>query len=141
MKLVKPRFVISLLLKVLLVYASGTKLLNYIYSGIGFDFFPFVKNYHRIVFWGLIIVQLIMAGLLLFRSTRLFGLYSVFFLLAFLSTYLHVMLRYAVEVPCACTGIIPSLSWNGHLLFTIAFTILAGINIALLPDKEIHARG
>lgn len=131
--------IISLFLASLLIYASGIKLWAYIRSKIGFDFFPFIGDYHKTLFWGLIVVQLLIAGLLIFRRTRLLGLYVNFFLLGSLSTYLYLMLHYADHIPCTCIGVIYSLSWQGHLWFTIAFTILSGAGVSLLP-KDIHAR-
>jgi hypothetical protein len=133
--------IISLLLVATFIYASGAKLWTFWQSKTGFDFFPFVKDYHKIAFWGLMIVQLLIASLLTFRRTRLEGLYGSFFLLAFLSTYLYIMLHYTDHIPCNCTGIIPSLSWEGHMWSTIAMTILAGTGIGLLSNKKIHARG
>jgi len=133
-------FIISLLLALAFVYAAGVKLWGYMHSKTGFDFFPFMKNYHQLLFWGLMVAQLAIAGLLLFRRLRLAGLYGAFFMLAGLSTYLYVMLHYANHIPCACTGIIQGLSWQGHLWFTIGFTVLAGAGVTLLP-KDIHARG
>lgn len=140
MNLDRLTFGISLLLAALLTYASTLKLWSYFHSSIGFDFFPFVKDYHIELFWGLMVLQLLISGVLMFRRTRLLGLYIAFFLLASLSTYLHVMLTYATMVPCACIGIIPKISWQGHLWFTIGFAIVTMVNIALLP-KDIHARG
>ncbi|SMC88671.1 MauE/DoxX family redox-associated membrane protein [Pedobacter africanus] len=136
----KITFIISLLLALTFVYTAGLKLWGYVHSKTGFDFFPFVKDYHQLLFWGLIVMQLALAGCLLFRRLRLTGLYATFFLLVALDTYLYVMLHYADHVPCFCTGVVPGLSWNGHLWFTIGFTLLAGTGIALLPN-DIHARG
>lgn len=130
----------SWLLAAIMIYGTAIKLWSYSTSKVGFDFFPFVENHHRLVFWGLISLQLCVAFFLIFRKTRLAGLYAAFFLLISLSTYLYLMLHYSTHVPCFCTGIIPRLSWQGHLWFTIGFTVLAGAGVALLP-KNIHARG
>lgn len=129
--------IISLLLASLLVYASC--MWAYMRSKTGFDFFPFIGDYQKVLFWGFVIAQLVIATLLAFHKTRLKGMYGCFFLLASLSAYLYVMLHYADHIPCNCTGIIPGLSWQGHMWFTIGFTILAGTGIAILPDKDIHA--
>ncbi|WP_316812912.1 MauE/DoxX family redox-associated membrane protein [Pedobacter heparinus] len=140
MNLRKLTFIISLQLAALLLYAAGLKLWGYTIAKAGFEFYPFVKDYHAMLFWTLMVLQIGIVCLLVFNRTRLMGLYSTFILLASLSTYLYVMLHYAEQVPCYCTGIIPGLSWEGHLWFTVSFTILAGINIVLLP-KDIHAHG
>lgn len=140
MKLQRITMIISLLLALLFIYTTGLKLWGYTQSKAGFEFFPFVRDYHKLLFWGLMIVQVTITGLLAFGRTRLLGLYGAFFLLASLSTYLYVMLHYSDHIPCACTGVIYSLSWQSHLWFTIGFTVLAGAGISLLP-KDIHARG
>ncbi|MNL36808.1 hypothetical protein D3C87_1589160 [compost metagenome] len=109
-------------------------------SKIGFEFFPFVKDYHQLLFWGLMVTQLTIACLLLFDRTRLYGLYTAFFLLITLSTYIYMMLNYSEQIPCSCTGIIPGLSWKGHLWFTVGTVILSGFAIGLLPvtKKYVH---
>lgn len=135
----KLTFVISLILVLQLIYATSIELYGYHLSKNGFAFFPLLAGYHQPVFWILMFAQIVLAGLLLICRTRLIGSYGVFLLLAFLSTYLYCLQHYADHVPCACTGIIPNLSWNGHMWFTIAFTLLAGANVVLLP-KEIHTR-
>ncbi|SMC54608.1 MauE/DoxX family redox-associated membrane protein [Pedobacter africanus] len=141
MNLHRITLISSLLLATLLLYASGIKLWSYAKSKIGFEFFPFVKEYHELVFWLLMTFQLVFAGLLFSNRTRLIGLYGVFFLLSFLGSYLYVMIHFSNNIPCFCTGVIPFMSWNGHLWFTISFAVLAGIMIVLFPDKNIHARG
>lgn len=145
MNLSRLTLIISLLLALVLIYTSGLKLWVYSNSKTGFDFFPFIKDYHKMVFWGLMFAQLSTAVLLIFRRTRLLGLYSTFFLLASLSTYLYVMLHYTTHVPCACTGIVPKLTWVGHMWLTIGLALVTAINISFLPDNkhttDIHARG
>lgn len=141
MNLKRLTLVISLLLALLFIYAAGLKLWSYAHSKVGFDFYPFLKDYHTMAFWLLVIAQLFTAGCLVLPKARLVGTYVAFFVLALLSTYLYVMLHYADHIPCACTGIVPGLSWERHLWFTVTFTILAGVNIVILPAKDIHAHG
>jgi hypothetical protein len=133
--------IISLLLALLFAYASGLRLWSYANSKVGFDFYPFLKDHHNTLFWLLMVAQIVATGCLILPKARLLGSYSAFFVLASLSTYLYVMLHYADHIPCSCIGIVPGLSWEGHLWFTVIFTILAGVNIVLLPAKDIHAHG
>lgn len=129
---------IALLSAVLLTYGACIIFWRYIRSTAEFKFFPIVRDFDKLAIWVLVVVQLTIAILLLFRKTTLFGLYANFFLLTTLSGYLYVILHYADHIPCACMGIIPMLSWEGHLWFTISFASLTAINIVLSPAKDIH---
>jgi hypothetical protein len=55
--------------------------------------------------------------LLLFPSTRLWGLFGSFVLLVLFTSYLGYMVLYTPHLPCSCGGVISALSWKGHLFF------------------------
>lgn len=92
---------------------------------------PFIKNKNEILAWCLPIVELIVAGLLFFPTTRRLGLYSSLVLMITFTLYIGYMIAFTPHLPCSCGGVIKQMSWKQHLLFNIFFTALAFIGIVI----------
>jgi len=78
--------------------------------------------------------ELVIALLLVFHRTKLYGLYLSFFLMFLFTGYIYAMLQFSFYKPCSCGGILSRMDWNTHLYFNIIFTLLAGA-AALLYEK------
>jgi hypothetical protein len=88
-----------------------------------------IGEYASSVAIAVICAEGIISFLLFFIRTRIWGLLgSVLLLLAF-TAYIAYMLISSKILPCSCGGIIQKLSWPGHLVFNIIFTILAGLGV------------
>lgn len=74
------------------------------------------------------------ALLLLFPRTRPAGLYSSFVLLVLFTSYLGYMVLYAPHRPCACGGVLSTLSWKEHIAFNFLFLGLT-TGALFLPTK------
>lgn len=128
--------IISALLVALWAYAAISKLLDYGTFKFQLGRSPYVTNIAGFIAWFLPLTELTVATLLIITKTRLLGLYSSFFLMLMFTGYIYAMLHFSYYVPCSCGGILSKMSWNQHLLFNIAFTVLALIGI-LLSDIDI----
>ena len=84
--------------------------------------------------------ELLVAASLLFKRTRLTGLYASFFLMALFTGYIFMMLHFSYDLPCSCGGVLAKMSWQDHLLFNSAFTLLAGIAVILESDSKAKGR-
>ena len=69
-------------------------------------------------------IAIIIAGLLFFPRTMIYGLYSSLFLLLAFTIYLFVSIAFAKDLPCQCGGIISALSWRQHLWLNISLIIM-----------------
>lgn len=85
--------------------------------------------------WAIPFVELLVALLLVFPTTRLKGLYAAFTLMLLFTLYITVILWFANHVPCSCGGIISRFTWPQHLIFNIGFTLLALLGAYLYPKK------
>lgn len=92
---------------------------------------PFINHIADILSMAIPIGEIIIAGLLIFKKTRLIGLLASFFLMLVFTGYVYAMLHYSYYIPCSCGGVLAALSWENHLIFNIAYTILALIGIIL----------
>lgn len=76
--------------------------------------------------WALPTVEMGTAVLLLFQRTRLAGLVLSSVLMVAFTVYVGLALSHSLgKVPCSCGGIFKGMGWKTHLLFNLAFSVLA----------------
>jgi len=120
---------ISALLLILFTYTALSKLLDFEKFKYQIGQSPFITNISWLVIWSIPSAEIIISIFLIFKRTRLAGLYLSFFLLLLFKGYIFIMLRYSSYLPCSCGGVLSIMSWKQHLIFNLAFTglSLAGI--------------
>ncbi|WP_103192133.1 MauE/DoxX family redox-associated membrane protein [Formosa algae] len=125
---------ISLTFILLFVYAAVSKLLEYHKFKVQLMQSELLAPYADILVWFIPFLELTLALLLLFSKYRLYVFFTCFSLMISFTIYIWYILNYSNHVPCACGGIINTLSWNEHLVFNIMFIILSviGIYISIL---------
>ena len=78
-----------------------------------------------LVSWVLPYLEILVAVLLIPPRTRLWGFYlSAVFMVAFL-LYVGIVVGSGVQLPCSCGGVIKYLTWQQHIYFNLAFTLIA----------------
>lgn len=120
---------------VLFVYAAVSKLLDFENFQVQLGQSPLLSAFAGWVSWGVPIVELIIALLLVFPRFRLLGLYAAFSLMVMFTSYIIIILNFSPFVPCSCGGILEKMTWNQHLIFNIFF-ILLGLWAILLQSQE-----
>ena len=123
--------IITALLIFLFIYTGLNKMLDYSKFAFTLGRSPFIQPMAGFIAATLPAGELILALLLVFKRTRLLGLYASFFLMLLFTGYIALMLLYAYDLPCSCGGVLAALSWPNHLIFNIFFTILSLIGIIL----------
>jgi uncharacterized membrane protein YphA (DoxX/SURF4 family) len=141
--------IICFLAAVLFYYTGITKLLHHslFISQIGKS--PLLVDFADWLSWVVPITELIIAVLLYVPCLRRWGLLATFGLMSSFTIYVGVILSRYDDLPCSCGGVIDLMSWQGHLVFNIVFTALAGVAIAFhhsvfptlpsVPSKKIIA--
>ncbi|MDE3184446.1 MAG: hypothetical protein KGM16_13595 [Bacteroidota bacterium] len=127
--------IISVLLILLFVYASTSKLLNYTLFVTQLKASPFLSAFAPIIAWLLPSVELGIAVMLTVKNIRIIGFLLSFILLLLFTIYIEMMLLSPVHLPCSCGGVLQALSWKQHLLFNLFFMALAATG-ALLEKKK-----
>ncbi|SEL75637.1 hypothetical protein SAMN04488505_1021030 [Chitinophaga rupis] len=126
--------IICSLLIILFVYTGLNKLLDYEKFRFELGRSPFLQDLAPFIARTLPVGELMIALLIILKRTRLLGVYLSFALMALFTGYIWLMLHDANDLPCSCGGVLAAMSWNDHLIFNIAFTVLALIAI-LLQDR------
>lgn len=123
--------IIVAILILVFIYTGLNKILDYSKFEFTLGRSPFIQNMAGFIAKTLPTGEIILAFSLVFKRTRLIGLYASFFLMLLFTGYIWLMLNYAYDLPCSCGGVLAALSWPNHLIFNIILTILAFIGIVL----------
>jgi len=86
---------------------------------------PLISAYANLVSVLIPASEILVSVLLFIPGTRRGGLYASFLLMLIFTLYLVYMISFSTSLPCSCGGVISQLSWKQHLVFNIAFTLLA----------------
>ncbi|MEI9809094.1 MAG: MauE/DoxX family redox-associated membrane protein [Bacteroidota bacterium] len=127
------------LLILLFVYTGLSKLLDYNNFHLQLGKSPFITAFADSVAWSLPTGEILVALALMFRKTRLLGLYTSLFLMTMFTVYIYAMLRYSYDLPCSCGGVISKMSWSQHLWFNTGFVVLSVAGILLQSTKAIQS--
>ncbi|REA63822.1 hypothetical protein DSL64_03735 [Dyadobacter luteus] len=88
--------------------------------------------------WLIPISELIVTELLIFKKTRLAGLYGALIMMVVFTAYIGlVYLNVFNRVPCGCGGVIKNMGFGAHLVFNFFFLILSVVGIYMFhADKK-----
>lgn len=96
--------------------------------------FSILSAFPALLAWLIPSVEIGIGMLLLFRKTRLSGLYASLTWFVLFTLYLSLVLNAHMPMPCACDGLWLSVGWHTQLLFNSA-CIFVAISALLLHTK------
>jgi hypothetical protein len=128
--------IICALFIILFVYAALTKLLDYEKFRVQIGQSPLLTAFAGWIAWMVPIAEILIAIMLVFIRLRLIGLYAAFSLMVMFTTYIICILTLSLYIPCSCGGVLEKLGWKEHLIFNIAFIILAAAAVLISYRKE-----
>lgn len=128
--------VISFSFIILFVYAAVTKLLDYEKFTVQIGQSPLLTDIAGFVGWFIPSIEIVIAVMLGFIRTRLMGLYGAFAMMVMFTGYIIAILGFSEDIPCSCGGVLEKLGWKEHLVFNIAFVVIALAGILLLSPKR-----
>lgn len=126
---------ITSVLLLLWIYTGLNKLIHYDKFSFEIGRSPFLQHIPPLAVAVIPVSELLIAALLIFKRTRLLGLYVSLFLMTLFTGYVYIMLHYAYDLPCSCGGIIELLTWEQHLIVNFMLTPLTAIAI-MLHDRQ-----
>jgi hypothetical protein len=132
--------IISALLILLFMYAAVSKLLDYETFKLQLSKSPFITQFAGVTAWALPVGEIMVALALIFKPTRLLGLYASLFLMTMFTAYIWAMLHYSYYIPCSCGGVLSKMSWGEHLWFNVGFVVLS-IGGILSETIQIEPKG
>ena len=132
--------IIAAIFIILFIYASFSKLLDFEKFRVQLGQSPLLTSFSWWFAWIVPSIEIGIAILLAIPICRLIGLYASFSLMVMFTTYIIIILNFSHYVPCSCGGIISNFSWSQHLIFNIAFVLLALSGI-IIYHKPLHKGG
>ncbi len=129
---------IALLFIILFTYAGLTKLME------GHLFYDNIRNspilggetMASLASWMVPLAELAVAMLLIWKKTRLMGLYGAMGLILLFTGYTIAIVFFAPYRPCSCGGVISLLTWDQHLVLNMGLLLLALLAILLSPKHK-----
>lgn len=128
---------IAMLHILLFTYAATSKVLDFQNFRIQLGQSPLLSAFADSTAIAVPAVEGVLVFLLLFRKSRMIGLYGSFALMTMFTAYIVIILNFSSFTPCSCGGILEKMSWTQHLVFNIVFVLLSGMAIALSTPKRI----
>lgn len=121
--------IVSFFFVLLFIYASASKMLDFENFQVQLAQSPLLSAYAGFISYAVIILELVIAGLLCFNLTRLWGLFASFTIMVAFTVYIYLILNYSDFVPCSCGGILEKMGWTEHLIFNIGCVLVAGLAV------------
>jgi uncharacterized membrane protein YphA (DoxX/SURF4 family) len=126
----------SALLILLFVYAATSKLLDYQKFRVELGQSPILTVIAGWIAWLVPAIEIGIAIMLAYSRSRLTALYASFSLMVIFTSYIIAILKFSDYIPCSCGGILQNMQWPEHLVFNIAFVLIAFTGI-MLYNKPI----
>ncbi|HEV3249306.1 MAG TPA: MauE/DoxX family redox-associated membrane protein [Puia sp.] len=130
--------IICILFIILFIYAATSKLFDYDNFKAQLGRSPLLARFWNWI-WVVPTIEIIIAGLLPFPTTKLFGLYASFSLMTMFTAYIFAILRFSEFIPCSCGGVLSRMSWTVHLWFNVTCILLALTGIILQSNRKASA--
>lgn len=127
--------IVSYFFILLFVYASISKILDFENFQVQIAQSPLLSSYAGIISYLVIIIELIIAGILIFPQTRITGLYASLSMITAFTMYIFLILEYSEFIPCSCGGILENMSWRTHFIFN-AICVIALIAVIFLSEQS-----
>jgi len=128
--------IVRILLIILFVYAAVTKLMVYKRFIVQIGLSPLLPSFLTSSAWVVPVVELAIAALLIFSRTLRVALYGSALLMLAFTLYITGILTIARHVPCSCGGVLENMSWGQHLIFNIAYLLLAIAAVICIEAKQ-----
>ncbi|MDQ8141478.1 MauE/DoxX family redox-associated membrane protein [Chryseobacterium sp. CFS15] len=122
----------------LFCYAAISKIMDFETFQVQITQSPLLNIISGLVSYGILAVELVICGLLIFERSRLLGLYASFTLMVLFTFYIYIILHYSEFVPCSCGGILEKMDWNTHMVFNIVCVIIAGVVLIVKTKISGH---
>ncbi|MBQ0152790.1 MAG: hypothetical protein KBS61_07855, partial [Chryseobacterium sp.] len=92
---------------------------------------PLLASYALPISYGIIMLELFTAILLMMNRYRKLALQISLLLMVMFTTYIVIILYFTPFTPCSCGGVLEKMGWTEHLVFNVFFIVLALIGIKL----------
>lgn len=127
---------IAFLLILMFSYAAISKLITFSLFRIQLFMQPLPKWSIKFLAYAVPLSEIITVISLLFKKTKIIGLYGSFVLMLAFTVYTALaVFGFFGVTPCSCGGIISKMTWPEHMIFNLIFLIISIYGL-ILNHKE-----
>ncbi|HEU4789342.1 MAG TPA: DoxX family protein [Flavobacterium sp.] len=119
----------------LFTYAAVSKLLDFENFSVQLGQSPLLSAFANVISWLVPLIEILIVLMLVFPRFRLVALFASFNLMLMFTAYIFIVLNFSSFIPCSCGGILEKLGWKEHLIFNIAFILLAIVGILIIRNS------
>lgn len=116
---------IGCLFILLFTYAAISKLNTYDTFKVQIGQSPILTAQSSLLVWMVPVMELLTAILYVIPRFRLWAFHLSLSLMTMFTVYIFLILKFSPYIPCSCGGVLNNLGWTEHLIFNIAFVLLA----------------
>jgi hypothetical protein len=121
----------------LFMYAAVSKLIDYQKFKVQVGQSPLLTAFSNWVIWIIPGIEILISLSLAIQKWKLLGLYASFSLMVMFTAYIIAITSFSSFVPCSCGGILQNMTWTQHLVFNIAFVLLALVGILIRSKQHV----
>ena len=119
----------------LFVYSAARQLVNFEVFKTQLSQAPLLENNASWLAVLIPVLQIGVALLLMFGTSRRWGLFGALGLMSLFTAYIVYAVYFAPSLPCTCNMVFDGMSWKEHMWLNIVFMVLAIVGI-LLDTRE-----
>ncbi len=127
---------VCLLFIMLFVYAALSKLMDFENFRAQIGQSPLLSPFANFISAGVIAVEIVISILLAAPRTKYIALWLSAALMGMFTAYIAIILNFSSFIPCSCGGILEKMGWREHLIFNIAFLVLAMAAVRLWSGND-----
>jgi putative oxidoreductase len=125
------------LLILLWIYTGLSKLIGHHAFLLQLQQQPFDQRFGPVISVLIPGIELSAVGLLIFKVTRLIGLWLSVVLMAVFTVYIALILLHVFKsIPCSCGGVLQQMGWKTHLYFNIFYLLVSLTGLFHHTGKE-----
>jgi len=128
--------VLVFLFILLFVYAAVSKFIDFEEFQHQLGQSPLLGSYAHIVVWLVPLSELIVALMMIFKSTQRFAIFTFYTMMVMFTVYIVIILNFTSFIPCSCGGVLEELGWTEHLIFNLVFVLLAMVALWMLYNHQ-----
>lgn len=128
--------IILFLLIALFVYAGVSKLADRQHFAAVLSKMPLIKSVAPVVSFLLPSDELLIALLLFFPKTRIYGFWASLVIMFLFTGYIGYMIIFSPHLPCNCGGVLQKMNWREHFAFNLFFIFISIMGICSLPPGK-----
>jgi len=127
--------IICCLYILLFVYAAFSKIIDFESFQIQLGKSPIIDAFAIPLSFLVPLIEIGIALLLISTQYRFIALLCSLGLMTAFSIYIIIILNWSYYVPCSCGGILEKLGWTEHLVFNMAFIVIALVGLLFIKSE------